>query len=82
MSRINAWEPMLASLATKVQLAEIMPAHASARAQALLALAAGKAGRSVWEAWLRARAELLSESAQLCAERPVLAELWPLPETA
>jgi hypothetical protein len=78
LSRVHAWEPMLEGVGTKVQLAELMNTPASARSQALLALAAAKAGRGDLSTWLRRRAELLiSDPAELARERPVLSELWP-----
>ena len=75
-SRLGAWERMLVGLPTKVQLAETMPPEASARVQALLALAAQKAGRADWADWLRRRVELLADVGKLTAERGVLWELW------
>jgi hypothetical protein len=77
-SRIGAWEAMLPKGATykRVQLAELMPGETSARAQALMALAARKLGREDWAQWLRGRAELLADPAELVRERAVLAELW------
>ena len=76
LSRLGAWERMLVGLPTKVQLAEIMSPAAAARVQALLALAAHKAGRPDWADWLRRRVELLADVGKLTAERPVLWELW------
>jgi hypothetical protein len=75
-SRGGAWNEMTAGLATKVQLAELMPAPTAARTQALLSLAAKKSGRDDWTAWLRRRAELLGDVQRLTSERPVLWELW------
>jgi hypothetical protein len=75
-SRLGAWERMLGGLPTKVQLAEIMSPPAAARVQALLALAAHKAGRPDWADWLRRRVELLADVGKLTADRPVLWELW------
>jgi hypothetical protein len=77
LSRVNAWEPMLEGIATKVQLAELMPTPAAARTQALLALAAVKLGREQWATWLRGRAELLVDMHELIRERPILSQLWP-----
>jgi hypothetical protein len=74
-SRIGAWEPMLESVAVKVQMSELMPSLNAARSQALLALAAYKKGRVQLAQWLRRRAELLAETAAIAAERPVLAEM-------
>jgi hypothetical protein len=75
-SRIAAWDRMLTGLPTKVQLAEVMPPGASARVQAMLALAAKQAGRSDWSEWLRRRVELLADVGELTAERPALWDLW------
>ena len=76
MSRLGAWDAMLAGLPGKVQLAEIMPPHGAARVQAMLALAAGNRGLADWSDWLRRRVELLADVGTLTAERPVLWELW------
>ena len=76
MSRMGAWDAMLAGLPGKVQLAELMPAHAAARVQACLALAASKRGMADWAEWLRRRVELLADVGKLTAERPALWELW------
>src|SRR5947209_6281076 len=77
-SRIGAWEAMLPPGATykRVQMTELMPSSSAARAQALLALAARKTGRTDWFHWLRRRAELLMDREELVKERPILAELW------
>ncbi len=78
-SRIGAWGQMFTGAATKVQMAELMPAGHAARVQALLALAALKCGRTDWADWLRGRAELLADVNTLAAERPQLWELWKKP---
>jgi hypothetical protein len=76
-SQLGFWSQMMGhGMAQKVALAELMPAQSAARAQALLALAAHKTGRSDWAAWLVRRVELLADVKQLCAERPMLGELW------
>ena len=75
-SRVGAWDDMMNGLTAKVQLAELMPAAAAARSQALLALAAKNVGRGDWSDWLRRRAELLADVQKLATERPVLWELW------
>ena len=75
-SRVGAWNDMMNGVAAKVQLAELMPAPAAARSQALLALAAKHVGRPDWSDWLRRRAELLADVQRLATERPVLWELW------
>jgi hypothetical protein len=75
-SRLGAWNDMMNGVEAKVQLAELMPAPAAARTQALLALAARNAGRQDWSDWLRRRAELLADVQRLATDRPVLWELW------
>jgi hypothetical protein len=75
-ARIGAWDRMMHEAMTKVQLAELMSTPAAARAQALLAVAAGHVGRADFRDWLRARVELLVEWQALVAQRPMLAELW------
>jgi hypothetical protein len=77
--RVGAWEQMFNPIATKVQLAELMPSISSARVHALLALSAKRLNKSDWESWLRRRAELLCDIQQLITQRPVLAELWTPP---
>lgn len=75
-SRVGAWNHMLASLMTKVQLAELMPTQSAATVQALLALAAKKADRQDVSDWLRRRAELLVDAEELIRQKPVLKELF------
>jgi hypothetical protein len=75
-ARIGAWAPMMDNFMGKVQLAELMPAGASARAQGFLALAARRVGREDVAGWLTARAGLLADVQKLVAERPMLGELW------
>ncbi len=75
-SRIEAWGAMFANISQKVQLAELMPAAAGARAQATLALAAKRVGRPDWADWLCRRAELLVDINEMTAQRPILKELW------
>ncbi len=75
-ARIGAWPHMFDQIAGKVQLAELMPAPAAARAQALLGLAAGRVGREDWLKWLRSRVELIGDVQKLCTDRPMLWELW------
>lgn len=76
-SQIGAWDAMMQRLGTKVQLAELSPAGDAALSQALLALAARRVGRTDCETWLRRRAELLADPAELVTHRPMLGELWP-----
>ena len=75
--RVGAWDRIMHDVMTKVQLAELMPPPAAARTQALLALAAKKAGRADFSDWLRSRVELLVDPPALIGQRPFLAELWP-----
>jgi len=75
-SRIEGWSSMMDNFMAKVQLAELLPAGASARAQAFLALAARKVGRNDVADWLTARAGLLTDVQKLVAERPALSPLW------
>lgn len=77
LARIGAWDQVLQGTAQKVQLAELMPSRASAQAHALLALGAVKTGRDELARWLKRRAELLADAADLCHQRPALRELWP-----
>jgi hypothetical protein len=74
--RSGNWAELMAGIDAKVQMAELMPSHQSARTQALLALAAKKTGRDDWASWLTRRAELLADVQELCARRPILWELW------
>jgi hypothetical protein len=78
LARVGAWEQMVSGIGQKVQLAELLPSEASARVQGLLALAAKKVGKSELSEWLRKRAELLGDPAELVKVRPVLGELWHL----
>jgi hypothetical protein len=76
LARLGAWDAVVAGLPGKVQLAELMPPQASARAQAALALAARKRGMNDWAEWLRKRVELLADVGKLTEQRPALMELW------
>jgi hypothetical protein len=75
-TRIGAWEHMLMGVNVKVQLAELMPTGNAARAQAYLALAAKRTGRTELSDWLRRRVELLADVQELARQRPILWELW------
>jgi hypothetical protein len=75
-SRIGAWQWIFDGVATKAQLAELMPTPSAARAQAFMALAAKKVNQPDWSRWLQQRVELLADVPALVAERPVLRELW------
>jgi len=76
LARIGAWTELVKGLRQKVELAELMPSSRSARVQAMLALAARKTGLSQWEQWLKRRAQLLTDTGELVASRPMLAELF------
>lgn len=76
-SRVGVWEQMMQGVEGKIQMAELLPAERSARAQGMLALAAQRTGRADLAHFLRRRAELLTDVAELTARRPVLSELWP-----
>ena len=76
LSRIGAWETMLTSVMTKVQMAELLPTLQAARVQALLALAAKKTNRIDWLDWLRRRVELMADVQKLCTDRPMLWDVW------
>jgi hypothetical protein len=73
---IGAWGELLRDLPNKVALAETIPPHQGARLQAILGLAAKRAGREQWANWLRRRVELLVDVKELIAARPVLGQLW------
>src|SRR5579859_3292992 len=74
-AHVEAWTSMMDNYMAKVQLAELLPAAASARAQAFLALAAKRVGRMDVADWLAARAALLANNQKLASERSLLAEL-------
>jgi len=73
LARISAWAAMLHNIAARIQLAELMPPARSARAQALLALAAAKTGRTDLRDWLVARAARLAERQEIVSDHPTLA---------
>jgi tetratricopeptide (TPR) repeat protein len=75
-SRLGAWSSMMRNISYKVQLAELMPGTSSARAQAMLALAARQTGALEWSTWLTRRVELLVDINELMAHRPILKGLW------
>jgi tetratricopeptide (TPR) repeat protein len=77
LARIGAWNEMMTGLGRKIELADLMSGQRSAEAQALLALAAHKLGRTEWEEWLRKRVELLADVNELAAAKPMLREVWP-----
>jgi hypothetical protein len=76
LAQVGAWDQVMLNLPAQVELAELLPAAASARTQAIFALAAKKTGRDDWFHWLRRRVELLADVQQLTHERPYLSDLW------
>jgi hypothetical protein len=74
--RIGAWGEMVRGIEKKLELLELAPAKTNARGQALLALAAKRAGMKDWEEYLRRRVELIAEPAELAKQRGVLGEVW------
>lgn len=77
-SRIGAWPAMMRNIRYKIQLAELMPGASSARAQAMLALAARQTGATELGVWLTRRVELLIDINELMTHRPILKGLWQL----
>lgn len=88
LARLGAWSdlappadvppqhPAWRTLASRIQMAELLPGAESARTQACLALALKKVGREDEADWLRRRVELLADVEKLTRERPALWELW------
>lgn len=84
LARIGQWPAMLSGLKQKLAMVELMSPARSAMSQAMLCLAASKAGTPELTAWLKLRVETIGEPSELIAKRPVLAEIWPpsaLPRT-
>ncbi|HQY87454.1 MAG TPA: hypothetical protein PK402_02270, partial [Tepidisphaeraceae bacterium] len=79
LGRRGAWRELVAELRPLVDLSELMPALASARTQAWLALAARECAMMDWSNLLRERAELLADYDQIVADRPLLQQLWSKP---
>lgn len=73
MARISAWAAMLQNVASRIQLSELMPPAKSAKAQALLAMAADKGGRTDLRDWLLARASRLADRQAIVSDQPLLA---------
>lgn len=82
--RLGAWEYALpvGDPMPRIQMTELMTTTDSALTQALLALAALRSGRLQWATWLRERVELMTDIRQLCADRPVLWEIWSVQGSA
>lgn len=76
-TNIAAWDVVMDHVMNRVRLSELMPAGASGRTQAMIALAALKRGKNELSGWLKSRAELLVDVPNLLVERPALRELWP-----
>lgn len=64
---VGQWAAALQKLGPKVAAAELLPAAQCGAMHALLAVAAGRAGRKEQAQWLRRRAELLCDERQLAA---------------
>ncbi len=75
-TRIAAWPSAAAGLRQKVDMCELLPAKESARAQAMMALAAKKTDQAAWADWLAARVRLLADTNELVVRQPVLKELF------
>lgn len=76
MARTGAWRELLHGIDAKTRLAELMPGELAAQTQGLLALGASRCGRTDWMMYLRDRCQLLCDPDRLCAEEPMLRELW------
>jgi hypothetical protein len=74
--RIGAWSSAAGGLRQKVDLAELLPGRESARAHAMMALAAQRTGQEDWAVWLRSRAALLANPNELMLHQPILKELF------
>lgn len=79
-ARLGEWRSAMDNLQAKLRLVELLPASLAAPVEAWLALAAKRCNRLDWSAYLKQRAELLVEPAQLRAEEPAFAELWAASE--
>lgn len=75
-ARMQDWRAMMSGVASKAQLLELLPGPASARAHALLALAATELRLDDWKHWLARRAELLVDREKLITDTPGLARVW------
>jgi hypothetical protein len=74
-TRIAAWASAATGLRQKVELCDLLPARESARAQAMMSLAARKVGQTQWADWLLQRARLLADINELAARQPILKDL-------
>ncbi|MGA2497116.1 MAG: hypothetical protein ABSH20_05215 [Tepidisphaeraceae bacterium] len=79
LARLGQWSAMLSGLKQKLAMVELMSPARSAMSQAMLCLAAAKAGTPELMAWLKLRVEAIGEPGELIAKRPVLAEIWAEP---
>lgn len=80
-SRTAEFAAMFQQPQVAVGLVELMPAAASMRCHALLALAARRLGKTEWSDFLLRRAKLLGDVDALAGSRPVLRELLPPAES-
>ena len=83
-ARCGAWQLLASprSIESRLQLCELMPGAASARTQALIALAAKRTGQMELADRLVHRAELLADPKLLVKERSMLSELWPVEQAS
>ena len=75
-TRIAAWPSAAAGARQKIEMCELLNARESARAQAMLALAAKKTGQPDLAGWLVARVRLLADVNELLVRQPILKELF------
>lgn len=75
-TRIGAWSNAMNGVQAKLDLCELLPSRESARAQALLALAAYRLGRDDWAHWLAQRVRLLTDVNELVTRQPIVRELF------
>ncbi len=75
-TRIAAWPSAMNGIQSKLDLCELLPSRESARAQAMLALAAKRSGRDDWAQWLVGRVRLLADVNELTERQPILKELF------
>jgi len=76
LAGIGAWEPLAHNIGRMAELAELMDSDDAAMVWALLALGAMKTGRGQWASFLRRRAELLGNPADMISLCPALDHLW------
>ncbi len=75
-TRVGAWSSAMNGIHAKLDLCELLSSRESARAQALLALAARRSGREDWARWLADRVRLLTDVNELVSRQPIVEELF------